>query len=239
MWYCLTWHPPSVHRLHSQFRAVTDSMFYCTAVFWVCASCVHVLWNDRLPLKTKATLISGFYSWNSITYWINTLFWKIFEQTIQYEMQSIEQLTQLLCASHVLYQYCRGHDWPSRRINIYHIIIYYNKINISRNPKLAKLITRENNTFFLNLHVCFYINASNMSIWLSNHSCAFCNPGQWVGGKSVHSVTAHWEKEQPWSSSPLGSVIIWAALRWELGSGSTPERVIGTLTADQSFIFYY
>lgn len=49
-------------------------------------------------------------------------------------------------------------------------------------------------------------------------SCAFCDPGQWVARKSVRSVTTHWGKEPPWSSSPSGSVIIWAVLRWELCS---------------------
>lgn len=69
-----------------------------------------------------------------------------------------------------------------------------------------------------------------MCVRLSNHSCTFCNPGQWVARKSVRSVTTRWEREQPWSSSPLGSVIIWAALRWELGSCrplSTSSALLG------------
>lgn len=62
-----------------------------------------------------------------------------------------------------------------------------------------------------------------MCAGLSNHSCTFCNPGQWVARKSVPSVRARWGREQPWSSSPWGSVIIWAALRWELGICRPPR----------------
>lgn len=70
--------------------------------------------------------------------------------------------------------------------------------------------------------VSAYIHASCMCATLWNHSCAFCNPGQWVARKSVRSVTPRWEREQPWSSSPSGSVIIWPVLRWELGSCPHP-----------------
>lgn len=63
-------------------------------------------------------------------------------------------------------------------------------------------------------------------------------------------MTPRWERERPWSSSPSGSVIIWAVLRWELPSPPSPsamEHICSTtrpilrtnLIAPDSLLFFF
>lgn len=58
----------------------------------------------------------------------------------------------------------------------------------------------------------------------------FCNLGQWVAGKYVRSVIHHWAKEQPWSSSPWGSVIIWVVSRWAFNYSEVRSILASSVT---------
>lgn len=91
----------------------------------------------------------------------------------------------------------------------------FQQVNICQLAKVSiclTLVWTSVSVCFVCVYVCAFIHVSCMCAWLLNDSCAFCNPGQWVERKSVRSVKPRWEREQPWSSSPLDSVIIWVAL---------------------------
>ena len=124
----------------------------------------------------------------------------------------------------LLFHISRGRHWPSSKINVWQKanigqICYCSKHMIYQfNPAVYQCVC-----CVVCVH-CMHVSYMHVCARFSNHSCTFYNPGQWVARKSVRSVTARWEREQPWSSSPSGSVIIWAVLRWAPVAGEARHR---------------